>query len=1501
MAYIISESGKTETIFPSILSSYVEEFTFEYKSEYLGSNVFVNPLTGALSYTGESAGINYVIVKGSNSGGEFLSTVALVSPLQITTSPVVPGSTYSFINNDIGYGDTGVFSTEMEVVFENGAVFDEGGYFSFTPTTPEDFFSGTSVTTNRINNTDYLVSSIILTFDIVTESFTPESPVKISFELEDVTAAQYFDSKIFLREGNTISEPTVTKEGYNTLTKSGIISFNKDTFTSESSSVAVGLKVEFYTPFEVYSGKTINESASAFVNDDSSKKITVYLDTDNKGKILTDEDEKLIFWAETVELSTRNNGKRIFYIDDQGNKIIQPEILEITPKGFTYGNFYTYKGWFVQINKDSFLVQGQNQFPARQIIPVSSASTLEDLCYGTTENLFVFNDKFVGVDKGQRIFNFSELQKDTPIVSSLEITPIPYYLSFAKLPGTKRVNQGWYKLIDPIVNPSNRPICCGFEVGDIFEVSTEGLILSENPTICPTPTPTPTQTQTPTQTPTQTQTQTPTQTPSQTSTPTQTSSQTPTKTQTPTQTATKTPTPTQTTTPTKTKTPTPTPTKTQTPTKTATQTPTQTKTPTQTSTPDPISYNCPATFSLVVSQPGTTLFTSIVDLKQVWGNVEVTISSTAFNQTNQIFVGNLDTKYGEIFNFTRGSSTQTKTFGFNPNGATTKLDIGVYSIGDNTNVFTPFTINFTVKCPTVYLCGDRTPTPTPTLTQTPTVTPNLGYCYTYTIKGDAIDTITYVNCNGTTGSIEIGPGQTSNLNGACIRKGQIYAQKSPLSFKVESSGSTPCSTYSNPTESCFTGQTSGRIFDIVKYSESQIYIAGAFSAYNQTVVGKIVRSFTDGRIDTSFNTGTGFDDTVYALAVQSDGKVICGGTFKSFNGISRSCIVRLNSDGSLDTTFSVGSGFAYSGYDIQPVVFKIKIQSDGKIVCVGQFTSYNGSLCNSIVRLNTNGTVDTTFVTGNGFIAIYNVPTAGSVTGLEIQSDGKILALGTFQSYNGITKNGIVRLNTNGSLDTTFVGEFYGNPSSSLTTSTGIKILPDGKIMLLGYFYNYNNVDVPYIIRVNSNGTIDNTFNCSIGINTLSRSTGDLIVQNDGKYVLVGRFDTYNGKTVNSIVGLNTDGSINQAFNAGNGIQLDQGGSSGVVNRIIQFNNGSLIVAGTFLRYNNVSVGNIARLNSNGSIFLCPKPVPPIPPPVTSTPTTTPTKTVTPSQTKTPARTPSPTPSANSCYCFNYKILARGIDTVTYVNCNGTTGSISIVTGQYYDFTCLRENQIYGTSSSSFQVVSKSSRDCPVYRCVSPTPTPTQTKTPTRPTVTRTPTPTKTKTPTPTVTPTKPTLTRTPTPTKTQTPTKPTVSKTPTQTPTKTKTPTPTQTKTPTPTPTRSKAIVTALNGTRVLCGLFKNPHIGANIILDKNVTVNTTFVVKAYLGNPSNDPKFPCVPNNKTGQYTVTIPANSNQSNIRTCDKLNVDQNEIACCQEIISCDNPNVNFNNFSNICRR
>ena len=311
---------------------------------------------------------------------------------------------------------------------------------------------------------------------------------------------------------------------------------------------------------------------------------------------------------------------------------------------------------------------------------------------------------------------------------------------------------------------------------------------------------------------------------------------------------------------------------------------------------------------------------------------------------------------------------------------------------------------------------------------------------------------------------------------------------------------------------------------------------------------------TAGDIDASFVYGTGFDSDVNSITTQSDGKILVGGQFTSYNGTSANSIIRLNTDGSVDNTFVYGNGFGGG-------LYSITVQSDGKILAGGSFITYNVTSAENIIRLNTDGSVDNTFVYGTGF--------DNQVFSIALQSDGKILAGGFFTTYNGTSANYIIRLNTDGSVDGTFV---YGTGLNGQIES--IAVQSDGKILVGGQFTSYNGTTSNYIIRLNTNGSVDNTFVTGTGFDSWVES---IATQSDGKILVGGQFTSYNGTSANSIIRLNTDGSVDNTFVYGNGF------GGGLYSITVQ-SDGKILAGGSFITYNVTSAENIIRLNTDGSV-----------------------------------------------------------------------------------------------------------------------------------------------------------------------------------------------------------------------------------------------------------------------------------------------------------------------------
>ncbi|NBV23529.1 MAG: hypothetical protein EBS05_16620, partial [Proteobacteria bacterium] len=282
------------------------------------------------------------------------------------------------------------------------------------------------------------------------------------------------------------------------------------------------------------------------------------------------------------------------------------------------------------------------------------------------------------------------------------------------------------------------------------------------------------------------------------------------------------------------------------------------------------------------------------------------------------------------------------------------------------------------------------------------------------------------------------------------------------------------------------------VYAVVQQTNGQLVAAGRFTAFNGTSRARLARLNIDGSLDASFNQGLGPDNSVNALALLPDGRVVIAGDFTSVGGSLRSRVARLLADGTLDTSFSVGTGANNS-------VNTLALQPDGKTLIGGNFTNFNGTARGRIARLNTSGSLDTSFAPGTG--------ANGIVFGIAVYppgtNSGKVLVVGSFTTFNGVTVNRLVRLNADGSQDTTF------NPGTGANSTVAtVSLQPDGKILVGGLFSSINGVSRSRLARLNADGSLDLAFFPVMNDTVLS-----LAVQPDGRIVAGGAFTSVNGDT----------------------------------------------------------------------------------------------------------------------------------------------------------------------------------------------------------------------------------------------------------------------------------------------------------------------------------------------------------------------------------------------------
>lgn len=241
--------------------------------------------------------------------------------------------------------------------------------------------------------------------------------------------------------------------------------------------------------------------------------------------------------------------------------------------------------------------------------------------------------------------------------------------------------------------------------------------------------------------------------------------------------------------------------------------------------------------------------------------------------------------------------------------------------------------------------------------------------------------------------------------------------------------------------------------------------------------------------------GTG-NSRANAVAIQNDGKIVLAGqAVDSSNHVF--AVVRFNTDGSLDTTFSNdGIVTTYLGSYLS-WAYAIAIQSDGKIVVAGEYDGGNiSNLDFAIVRYNSDGSLDNTF--DNDGIVITDVTPGNVVDNLHavaIQSDGKIVVTGETRQLGGTDVDiALVRYNIDGSLDLSFDTDGKVNTAIGVGIHAdfggSIGIQNDGKILVGGRSFNGSNYDFS-LVRYNSNGGLDSTFSADGKMTSPIRSISD--------------------------------------------------------------------------------------------------------------------------------------------------------------------------------------------------------------------------------------------------------------------------------------------------------------------------------------------------------------------------------------------------------------------------
>ena len=343
----------------------------------------------------------------------------------------------------------------------------------------------------------------------------------------------------------------------------------------------------------------------------------------------------------------------------------------------------------------------------------------------------------------------------------------------------------------------------------------------------------------------------------------------------------------------------------------------------------------------------------------------------------------------------------------------------------------------------------------------------------------------------------------------------------------------------------------------------------------------------DGKVTTDINGGR--EDGVNEIALQTDGKIVVVGWRNNSATGNDFAVARYHPNGSLDTTFS-GDGKLLTNFGADDVAEDVAIQSDGKIV-VGGMRCLDGTFpdlqCDvAVARYETNGTLDSTF-SGDGKVRIdFGGNSNGFWGGLKIQPDGKIVMSGWM--WNGVHSDFVVyRYNTNGTLDTTFSEDGRARinfGSGPVDWANDLALQTNGKIVVGGFScdnISFENCDFT-VARLDANGALDTTFSGD-GRQTINFGASDfsdsVAVQANGRIILSGnKYAVTSGSC--ALVRLNPNGNLDTTFSGDGRVVTSFGaGVYSSCNDVRVQPNGKIVAAGG-------AGGDFAlvRYNANGTL-----------------------------------------------------------------------------------------------------------------------------------------------------------------------------------------------------------------------------------------------------------------------------------------------------------------------------
>ena len=343
--------------------------------------------------------------------------------------------------------------------------------------------------------------------------------------------------------------------------------------------------------------------------------------------------------------------------------------------------------------------------------------------------------------------------------------------------------------------------------------------------------------------------------------------------------------------------------------------------------------------------------------------------------------------------------------------------------------------------------------------------------------------------------------------------------------------------------------------ELAQQPDGKTLVSGYFQSYAGVPRSGIARVNSDGSLDTTFDPGTGIDGLVTSFALLPNGQILIAGSFSEYDGVTRGSIALVNADGSLDPTFGSGT----NGFN-EGATAMVRL-ADGDLIIAGAFTYFGSTPIAGLARLNPDSSLDNSFDPGTA------VGANGEILTMFVQPDSRIMIGGAFVSYNSIPRSAIARINPDGSLDTSFQpGQGITDPGGAIVFS--IAPIANG-FVLGGSFTKYDGNARKNLVQINGNGSLDSSV-MPIGTSTDSQ-INSLAIQPDGKLLIVGNFRFYNGASAPGVARLLPNWQLDAGFNPG------QGSGASVVDLLLQ-PDGKAMIVGYFHAYNAIPRKGIARI-----------------------------------------------------------------------------------------------------------------------------------------------------------------------------------------------------------------------------------------------------------------------------------------------------------------------------------